>query len=182
MLCPLCLVAGTRVVDSRLVDPGHAVRRRRQCHECGHRFTTQERIEQAPLVVRKRDGRSEPYDHAKLLAGIRRAAAKRPVASTELDAVAAWVTAEVRSEGSRPESARIGELALERLAALDRVAAARFASVYRNVDDLGAFAAELQRLGEPPAQGLARPVPSGAPSKVIAPASRSPESDPDEPS
>lgn len=174
MRCPLCLAAGTRVADSRLVEPGHTVRRRRQCPGCGHRFTTQERIEQVPLVVRKRDGRLEAYDHAKLLAGIRRAAAKRPVASTELDAVADWVTAEVRREGSRPSSARIGELALERLTALDRVAAARFASVYRNVDDLGAFAAELQRLAGPAADERVPAFPSDRRSKVIAPAPASP--------
>lgn len=134
------------MVDSRLTEPGDAVRRRRECAGCGGRFTTYERAEQAPLRVIKRDGRREAFSREKLLAGLTRAATKRPVSVPELEAIVERIAAEVRRAGGLARSEWIGELALRGLVALDRVAAIRFASVYRNFESLGEFEAELRRL------------------------------------
>ncbi len=129
MRCPLCSFDSTRVVDSRLSEPGDAVRRRRECSECGGRFTTYERVEALSLGVRKRDGRREEYDRQKLLGGLLRAVTKRPVSVPELEAIADGIESEVRCDGGEADAERIGELALKALAGLDRVAAIRFASV-----------------------------------------------------
>lgn len=146
MRCPLCSFDSTRVVDSRLAEPGDSVRRRRECAGCGGRFTTHERVEALSLGVRKRDGRREAYDRQKLLGGLLRAATKRPVTVPELEAVADAIEAEVRREGGETDAERIGEHALRALIGLDRVAAIRFASVYRNFEGLDDFQAELQAL------------------------------------
>lgn len=150
MRCPFCSFDATRVVDSRLADPGDAVRRRRECAGCGSRFTTYERAEDVPLVVRKRDGRREQFDRQKLLGGLLRAATKRPVTVPELEAVADSIAAQVRRAGGETDAEGIGELALRGLISLDLVAAIRFASVYRNFEDLAQFEAELRRLGSEP--------------------------------
>lgn len=150
MYCPFCAFDATRVVDSRLAEPGDSVRRRRECAGCGARFTTYERVEGVSLRVRKRDGRLEPYDRQKLLGGLLRAATKRPVSVPELEAVAGGIEAHIRSRGGEMEAERIGELALRGLIGLDRVAAIRFASVYRNFDGLDDFESELRRLEEQP--------------------------------
>jgi transcriptional repressor NrdR len=146
MRCPLCQFDSTRVVDSRLSEPGDAVRRRRECAGCGGRFTTYERAEAVSLGVRKRDGHREGYDRQKLLGGLLRAATKRPVSVPELEAIADGIEAEMRREGGEAGAERIGELALRALAGLDRVAAIRFASVYRNFDGPDDFLAELRAL------------------------------------
>lgn len=146
MRCPLCSFDSTRVVDSRLSEPGDAVRRRRECAGCGGRFTTHERAAAVSLVVHKRDGSREAYDRQKLLGGLLRAATKRPVTVPELEAVADAIEAQVRGEGGETEAERIGEHALRALIGLDRVAAIRFASVYRNFEGLDDFEAELRRL------------------------------------
>lgn len=159
MRCPLCSFDSTRVVDSRLSEPGDAVRRRRECSECGGRFTTYERVEALSLGVRKRDGRREEYDRQKLLGGLLRAVTKRPVSVPELEAIADGIESEVRRDGGEADAERIGELALKALAGLDRVAAIRFASVYRNFDGPDDFLAELQALS-------GAPVPSGARSNI----------------
>ena len=117
------------MVDSRLTEPGDAVRRRRECAGCGGRFTTYERAEQAPLRVVKRDGRREAFSREKLLAGLTRAATKRPVSVPELEAIVERIAAEVRRAGGLARSEWIGELALRGLVALDRVAAIGVASV-----------------------------------------------------
>lgn len=148
MRCPLCSFDSTRVVDSRLSEPGDAVRRRRECAGCGGRFTTYERVEAASLGVRKRDGRREEYDRQKLLGGLLRAATKRPVSVPELEAIADGIESEMRRSGGEADAERIGELALRALARLDSVAAIRFASVYRNFAGLDDFEAELQALSE----------------------------------
>jgi transcriptional repressor NrdR len=150
MRCPFCSFEATRVVDSRLTEPGDAVRRRRECGGCGSRFTTYERAEGVTLVVLKRDGRREPFDRQKLLGGLLRAATKRPVTVPELEAVADSIESEVRRAGGEAPAERIGELALRGLIELDRVAAIRFASVYRNFEDLAEFEAELRRLESEP--------------------------------
>jgi transcriptional repressor NrdR len=141
------------VVDSRLTEPGDAVRRRRECADCGARFTTYERAEALTLVVRKRDGRRETFDRQKLLGGLLRAAAKRPVQVPELEAIIDSIAAEVRRNGGELDSVRIGELALRGLVSVDRVAAMLFASVYRSFEDLDEFEAELRRLESEPIPG-----------------------------
>ena len=153
MHCPFCSDPDTRVVDSRLADPGDAVRRRRQCLACERRFTTYERYDQGPLYVRKRNGSRQPFDRAKLLAGLERAAIKRPVEREQLEAVVDRIVAELRAEGGTPAVERVGELALRGLRGLDSVAYVRFASVYRKFTDLAEFESELARLeSEPPLQ------------------------------
>ena len=150
MRCPFCTSPSTRVVDSRLGELGDSVRRRRECEECEGRFTTYERSEGVALNVVKRDGRREPFDRQKLLGGLLRAATKRPVQVPELEAVADAIEAQVRAAGGQLDAERIGEVALRGLMALDRVAAIRFASVYRNFSDLAEFEAELRRIESEP--------------------------------
>jgi transcriptional repressor NrdR len=150
MRCPLCSFDSTRVVDSRLSEPGDAVRRRRECAGCGGRFTTYERAEALSLGVRKRDGRREEFDRQKLLGGLLRAVTKRPVSVPELEAIVEAIEGEIRREGGEADAERVGELALGGLAALDRVAAIRFASVYRNFESIGDFEAELRAISQAP--------------------------------
>jgi transcriptional repressor NrdR len=153
MRCPFCSSPKTRVVDSRLSEPGDAVRRRRLCESCERRFTTYERHDPGPLYIRKRDGSRQPFDRAKLLAGLERAAIKRPVEREQLDAVVDGIVAELRADGDSSNAERVGELALRGLKQLDRVAYVRFASVYRKFEDVVQFEAELARLeAEPPLQ------------------------------
>jgi transcriptional repressor NrdR len=153
MHCPFCAETDTRVADSRLSEPGDAVRRRRRCPSCGRRFTTYERYDQGPLYIRKSDGSRQPFDRAKLLAGLERAAVKRPVEREQLDALVDRIVAELRAEGGAADTERVGELALRGLKELDRVAYVRFASVYRQFEDVAEFEAELERLeAEPPLQ------------------------------
>jgi transcriptional repressor NrdR len=153
MHCPFCGETDTRVGDSRLSEPGDAVRRRRRCPSCGRRFTTYERYDQGPLYIRKRDGSRQPFDRAKLLAGLERAAVKRPVEREQLDVLVDRIVAELRAEGGTADTERVGELALRGLKELDRVAYVRFASVYRKFEDVAEFEAELERLeAEPPLQ------------------------------
>jgi transcriptional repressor NrdR len=151
--CPYCSHASTRVVDSRLTDPG-SVRRRRECEGCGERFTTHERAEAAPLTVLKRDGRREQFDRQKLLRGLVRAANKRPVSEAALEEVADSIVARVRSLGAAEvDASLLGELSLRGLAELDPVTALLFASVYRNFRDLSELEAELQRIRSEPVAG-----------------------------
>jgi transcriptional repressor NrdR len=153
MRCPFCGHDDSQVVDSRLSDAGDAVRRRRRCRDCDRRFTTYERYDQGPLYIRKRGGGREPFDRAKLLAGLERAAIKRPIEREQLEAVVDRIVAEVRSRGGAPSADEVGELALRGLRALDPVAYVRFASVYRKFGDIGEFEAELRRLeAGPPLQ------------------------------
>jgi transcriptional repressor NrdR len=153
MHCPFCGETDTRVSDSRLSEPGDAVRRRRRCPSCDRRFTTYERYDQGPLYIRKGDGSRQPFDRAKLLAGLERAAVKRPVEREQLEALVDRIVAELRAVGGEADTGRVGELALRGLKELDRVAYVRFASVYRKFDDVAEFEAELDRLeSEPPLQ------------------------------
>jgi transcriptional repressor NrdR len=153
MRCPFCDDGESQVVDSRLSEAGDAVRRRRRCRSCDRRFTTYERYDQGPVYIRKRSGGREPFDRAKLLAGLERAAIKRPIERDQLEAVVDRIVAEVRSRGGEPSADEVGELALRGLRSLDAVAYVRFASVYRKFGDIAEFEAELKRLdAEPPLQ------------------------------
>jgi transcriptional repressor NrdR len=134
---------------SRRAEEGAAVRRRRRCAGCGYRFTTFERHEQGPLFVRKRGGERQPFDRAKLRAGLSRAAHKRPVAGAEIDAIVARIGAAAERAGGELPAARIGEMCLEGLRRLDRVAYLQFAAVYRQLD-VDEVRAELARLGPEP--------------------------------
>src|SRR6476660_2514813 len=151
MQCPYCGSAQNRVVDSR--EAAAAISRRRQCESCDQRFTTSERAESARMYVVKRDGHREPFDRDKLLRGLQRAAAKRPIEPERLDEVVASIETAVRREGGEAPAEWVGELALGGLARLDRVAAVMFASVYRSIEDLSAFEAELRRLEAEPLPG-----------------------------
>ena len=153
MHCPFCAHGDSQVVDSRLSDPGDAVRRRRVCRSCERRFTTYERYDEGPLYIRKRGGQREPFERAKVLAGLERAAIKRPIEREQLEAVVDRIVAELRSRGGTPGVEEVGELALRGLRELDPVAYVRFASVYRKFEDVEEFERELERLGsEPPLQ------------------------------
>lgn len=153
MLCPTCN-GDTRVLESRAAEAGLAIRRRRECTDCGRRFTTYERREREPLFVRKRDGRRELFDREKLARGMLRAAYKRPVEHRDVERLAARIEAEVEAAGGELPAQRIGDACLEGLAELDRIAYLQFAAVYRGFEDPSEFTGELRRLGvEPPDLG-----------------------------
>jgi transcriptional repressor NrdR len=145
--CSACGHLDSKVIDSRQSDDGGTIRRRRQCLACGHRFTTFERPETVVLMVIKRSGDREPFDRAKVIAGLNAAVKARPVAEGEVEALAAAVEDEVRQQpGSEVTSERVGRAVLEHLRELDPVAAVRFASVYKGFDDLSDFQRELTLL------------------------------------
>jgi transcriptional repressor NrdR len=146
--CPYCEHGETKVVDSRVAGKG-AIRRRRECLLCSQRFTTFERIEETPLFVVKRDGSRQPFDRLKLMAGLVRACTKRPVSLEQVERAVAMIESRLRN-GIREEvgSQAIGDEALLVLRDLDRVAYVRFASVYRDFQDVEEFEQELDRLEE----------------------------------
>jgi transcriptional repressor NrdR len=150
VICPFCRFESTRVVDSRLTEPGDSVRRRRECASCGNRFTTYERVEEPPITVVKRDGDRERFDRQKLLRGLVRAANKRPVSDEQLQLLAEEITAAVRGAGPEVQAEQIGELALRGLARVDPVTAIQFASVYRNFADLDELEEEIRRIKDEP--------------------------------
>ncbi len=143
MRCPTCTSLDDKVVDSRMADDGVAIRRRRECLECGRRFTTFERVEEVGLVVVKLSGLRQPFLRAKIVAGVRSAAKNRPVRPEQFEALAADVEEALRLEGSEVTSARVGAAVLERLRELDEVAYVRFASVYKGFDDPSDFEREI---------------------------------------
>ena len=147
MKCPNCHKNGSRVVDSRPADNGHAIRRRRECEQCGYRFTTFERVEVTPLLVIKKNGTREELQREKLLMGIVRAAEKRPVGIDEITEIVDKVENKLRSVGGTEVSSQlIGEYVMKILADVDEVAYIRYASVYREFKDMHAFADELREL------------------------------------
>ena len=147
LICPSCRKSETRVVDSR--DDENVVRRRRECLDCKHRFTTYERMEAPRLFVVKKDGRREQYNRDKVLTGLRRSCEKRPVSEAQMDEVVAGVERELFSRGENEVPATmVGEKLMEALKRLDKVAYIRFASVYRSFDDIGKFQAELAELAK----------------------------------
>lgn len=140
MRCPECDATENRVVDTRASRGGRAVRRRRECTVCGSRFTTYEYVEQRPIQVLKRSGAVEDFDRAKLLNSVKVACAKRPVSLHDMEALVDDIEDEFsRQAGAEVDSVRLGQLVMERLSPLDRVAYVRFASVYRNFQDAGEF-------------------------------------------
>jgi transcriptional repressor NrdR len=145
--CPFCHHSEDRVVDSRASREGRAVRRRRECLRCDRRFTTYEYIEERPLQVVKRDSETEPYDRRKLLRSIQIACAKRPVSSAEIDSMVEDIERVLdRQDASEVPSGILGHMVMERLKTRDHIAYVRFASVYRNFQDLTEFYDELKDL------------------------------------
>ena len=140
MRCPNCDATDNRVVDTRTSKGGRAVRRRRECSVCETRFTTYEVVEERAIQVLKRSGAAEDFDRGKLLRSVKVACAKRPVSASDIEAVVERIEEDLsREAGVEIESARIGELVMEALQKLDRVAYVRYASVYRNFQDAGEF-------------------------------------------
>jgi transcriptional repressor NrdR len=140
MRCPDCDSPGNRVVDTRTSRGGRAVRRRRECSSCGTRFTTYEYVEERPVQVLKRGGSVEEFDRSKLIRAVRTACARRAVSLTEIEGIADEIEDTLaRQAGVEVKSSLIGEMVMERLKPLDRVAYVRFASVYRNFQDPDEF-------------------------------------------
>ena len=144
MKCPVCNFADSRVLDSRPVNEGSSIRRRRECPACGKRFTTYEVVDTVPISVIKRDGRSEFFDKHKLMLGIERACQKRPCDAAE---IASSIESELQNSLiSEISSQEIGEMVLARLKEIDIVAYIRFASVYRDYQDIESFTEEIKRV------------------------------------
>ena len=149
MKCPFCSHADTQVVETRMSEDGDSIRRRRQCGSCQKRFTTYERPDVSFAAIVKKDGRRIEYERAKLLASMKLALRKRPVSTEQVDSAVDRIEENLLSQGVRElPSARIGELVMRELKKLDKVAYVRFASVYRNFEDIDEFKAlvdEVQR-------------------------------------
>lgn len=145
--CSNCQNKSTKVLDSRPIEEGRSIRRRRECEECGFRFTTFERIEEVPLIVVKKDGARQEYSREKLIRGLIKACEKRPVPLEKIEAIALEVEKELRNTGvSEIDSNEIGEMVMDRLSHVDEVAYVRFASVYRQFKDISVFLDELKDL------------------------------------
>lgn len=149
MLCPNCSCKESRVIDSRSFDDGASIKRRRECLECGTRFTTFERREEEPIMVLKRDGHVEPFDRSKLLKSLLSATAKRNVSLHTLEAFVDMVENDIRNTYRGPiPSSSLGDQVLIRLVDLDKVAYIRFASVYKDFKDINELREELESLTE----------------------------------
>lgn len=147
MKCPSCQNNNTRVLDSRPVDDGRSIRRRRECEKCAFRFTTFEKVEEIPLIVVKKEGTREEFSRDKILRGLIKACEKRPVALKQLEDITSEVEKELRSQGvSEIKSDAVGEMVMDRLSKIDEVAYVRFASVYRQFKDINVFIEELKEL------------------------------------
>ncbi len=147
MRCPFCGHLEDKVVDSRESREGDAIRRRRECLDCGRRFTSYERVEEVPILIVKKDGRREPFDRQKLLKGMMAACQKRPVTLTQLEEAAGDIQARLLEQPDREISSRsLGDLVMDALKQLDSVAYVRFASIYRDFKDLPDFVKALEGL------------------------------------
>ena len=147
MKCPFCGHQEDKVVDSRASGDGDAIRRRRECLGCGKRFTTYEHVEEQPLMVIKKDGRREPFDRHKVLAGLVKACEKRPMSMDQLEQLVDELERELSQQFEREAPSReVGERVMKKLHALDPVAYVRFASVYREFKDVEQFMRELKDL------------------------------------
>ncbi|QDP40829.1 transcriptional regulator NrdR [Radiobacillus deserti] len=147
MKCPNCDYKSTKVLDSRPIEEGKSIRRRRECEDCAFRFTTFERIEEVPLIVVKKEGTREEFSRDKLLRGLIKACEKRPVAIEQIEKITVEVEKELRNRGtSEVQSKEIGEMVMDRLSDVDEVAYVRFASVYRQFKDISVFLDELKEL------------------------------------
>lgn len=149
MKCTQCQSDDIKVIESRDVAEGQAIRRRRMCNACGQRFTTYERVERPQLIIVKNDGTRELFNRSKLLAGLYRACEKTPVTSLQLDSVVNSVEQDLYACGEEEvSSAKVGELVMDQLARLNEVAYVRFASVYRRFKDIAGFERELSIVKE----------------------------------
>ena len=147
MRCPFCGHIEDKVVDSREAKDGDSIRRRRECLECGRRFTSYELIDQIPYMVVKKDGKRESFDRNKVLTGLMRASEKRPISMTQLETIVDEIEKELQDSSDRELStSEIGKIIMRRLKALDKVAYVRFASVYLEFEDVSAFMTELKDL------------------------------------
>ena len=145
MKCPFCNYSENKVIDSRETSEGISIRRRRECLNCGKRFTTYEYIERTPLMVIKKDGRREPFSHQKILSGLLKACEKRPISIEKLEDLVSGIEVELQKKFEQEvQATSIGEMVMEKLAALDDVAYVRFASVYRQFKDINQFMRELR--------------------------------------
>lgn len=147
MKCPFCSRVNSRVVDSRTIEEGMVVRRRRECCDCQRRFTTMEKTEEEPIMVEKRDGRRQVFDGNKILAGLLRASEKRNIPLPALQELVIEVERELRSAYNREVTAdQIGDILLNKLRKLDEVAYVRFASVFNQFQDIDTFKEELEKM------------------------------------
>ena len=147
MKCPYCRELENKVIDSRMTKEGNAVRRRRECLGCNHRFTTYERVEEVPLVLIKKDGRRETFDRTKALAGMQKACEKRNISINTLEAFVDELERELQEIGEKEiPSTVVGERVMRKLHELDDVAYVRFASVYQEFKDINDFMSELKDL------------------------------------
>ena len=148
MHCPFCANDDTKVIDSRVGADGLSIRRRRECESCASRFSTYEEVEILDLAVQKRDGTSEPYVREKLESGLRKALEKRPMTHEEFRQLVSEIEQDIQKkmESARIESKEIGNIAVKKLKKYDQIAYIRFASVYRQFDDVEEFKKELQKL------------------------------------
>ena len=147
MKCPFCNKENTKVIDSRAVDDGSAIRRRRQCDECGKRFTTYEKVETVPLVVIKKDNNRELYERSKIESGIFRSCHKRPISTEKIQNIVDEIETIIFNMGEKEiSSSTIGEIVMDKLKDLDSVAYVRFASVYREFQDINIFMSEIKKI------------------------------------
>lgn len=146
MFCPECHSQNLKVLEKRDAEDEISIRRRRECIDCNHRFTTYERIETPTLTVTKKDGTKELYSREKLSAGVYKALQKRPVTEPQIEALLDEIEKELRCKGSEVESTKIGDMIMEKLKKVDAVGYIRFASVYKSFDDLGSFLKEMESI------------------------------------
>jgi transcriptional repressor NrdR len=147
MRCPFCLNPNSRVIDSRPDKEGSSIRRRRECEVCGKRFTSHERVEEILPMVLKKDGRREPFDRLKLVAGIKKSCEKRPVSVETIERLVDKIETRIQEGGEKEiPTSTIGEWVMSELHEIDEVAYVRFASVYRSFRDINEFMSELQDL------------------------------------
>lgn len=145
MRCPYCRIDNDRVIDSRVSQDGFAIRRRRECSHCKKRFTTYERLEEMGIKVVKKNSIREPFDREKVRSGLAKACWKRPVSDEQIEQIVSLVESDVYATGEGEiDSHQLGEMVMQRLAAVDQVAFVRFASVYRRFQDVHDFVDELQ--------------------------------------
>ena len=147
MKCPFCQNIEDKVLESREIDDGRAVRRRRECESCRGRFTSYERLEEKPLLVIKRDGRWEQFSREKIRTGLLKACEKRPISIDMIDQTVEEIEKQIyREEGREVMSSKIGDLVMEKLQGADKIAYIRFASVYRKFEDLSEFIKEVKEI------------------------------------
>ncbi len=147
MKCPYCGFGQDKVIDTREINDGLQVRRRRECLNCGKRFTTYEEIEMKPLIVIKKDGRREKFNREKIFTGIQKACEKRPISTEEIEKIIMEIEQELRQKFDREvPSKEIGKIIIKRLKKIDKVAYIRFASVYREFQDISEFKKEIEKI------------------------------------